>query len=206
MKHNLGYLFTCKTLAASTEGHAHKMAISARPHVQLIISGHKLLYIVTILIYVMQLHFKIPLTVNFVSDRYICRSIHMLWRDDGLQLFCHLRYARSLVVQAVLQGRTQDLEFRGGASGVSRISARGVLKVRPHTKSGGGGGGGEGGGGGNSLRVQYEKWGGGGGGGGNSLQVQYEKWGGGGGGAIRFRSDTKSGGTFRFSLRPLFGT
>ena len=27
-------------------------------------------------------------------------------------------------------------------SGVSRISARGVLKVRPHTKSGGGGGGG----------------------------------------------------------------
>ena len=29
-------------------------------------------------------------------------------------------------------------------SGVSRISARGVLKVRPHTKSGGGGGGGGG--------------------------------------------------------------
>ena len=32
----------------------------------------------------------------------------------------------------------------GADSGVSRISARGVLKVRPHTKSvGGGGGGGE---------------------------------------------------------------
>ena len=39
--------------------------------------------------------------------------------------------------------------------GVSRISARGVLKVRP--------GGGRGGG--NSLQVRYEKWGGGGGGG-----------------------------------------
>ena len=55
--------------------------------------------------------------------------------------------------------------------GVSRISARGVLKVRPHTKSGGGGGGGQFAsgpirkvGGGNSLRVRYEKWGGGGGG------------------------------------------
>ena len=33
--------------------------------------------------------------------------------------------------------------------GVSRISARGVLKVRPHTKSGPGGG--------NSLQVRYEK-------------------------------------------------
>ena len=30
----------------------------------------------------------------------------------------------------------------GGGSGVSRISAREVLKVRPDTKSGGGGGGG----------------------------------------------------------------
>ena len=51
-------------------------------------------------------------------------------------------------------------------SGVSRISARGVLKVRPDTKSGGGGGGG----------VQFasgpiQKVGG------NSLQVRYEKWG-----------------------------
>ena len=45
----------------------------------------------------------------------------------------------------------------GGGSGVSRISAREVLKVRPDTKSGGGGGGG-------------------------------------GGAAVRFRSDTKSGG------------
>ena len=45
-------------------------------------------------------------------------------------------------------------------SGVSRISARGVLKVRPHTKSGGGGGGRAG-----ASGPIYEKWGGGGGGG-----------------------------------------
>ena len=63
------------------------------------------------------------------------------------------------------------------ARGVSRISARAVLKVRPHTKSGGGGGGG-----GNSLQVRYEKWGcsplttGGGGGGG---AVAYDEGGGG---------------------------
>ena len=37
-------------------------------------------------------------------------------------------------------------------SGVSRISARGVLKVRPHTKSGGGGGGG------GASGPIYEKW------------------------------------------------
>ena len=52
-------------------------------------------------------------------------------------------------------------------SGVSRILARGVLKVRPHTKRNVGGGGG-GGGGCNSLHVRYEKWGGGGGEGGQS--------------------------------------
>ena len=96
--------------------------------------------------------------------------------------------------------------------GVSRISARGVLKVRPHTKSGGGGGGKS------TSGPIYEKWGGGGGGeavhfrshirkvgGGQSTSGPiYEKWGGGavhirsdirkvgggGGGAIRFRSDT----------------
>ena len=55
-----------------------------------------------------------------------------------------------------MQGRTQDLELGGSASGVSRISARGVLKVRPHTKSGGGGGGG----GGSPLQVRYTKVGG----------------------------------------------
>ena len=63
------------------------------------------------------------------------------------------------------------------ASGVSRISARGVLKVRPHTKSGGGGGGG---GGVLQLRSDIRKVGGGGGGG--ALQVRYTKSGGGGGG------------------------
>ena len=47
--------------------------------------------------------------------------------------------------------------------------ARGVLKVRPHTKSGGGGGGG----GQSTSGPRYTKSG--------------------GGGAIRFRSDTKSG-------------
>ena len=36
-------------------------------------------------------------------------------------------------------GADAGFRVRGGASGVSRISARGVLKVRPHTKSGGGG-------------------------------------------------------------------
>ena len=40
-------------------------------------------------------------------------------------------------------------------SGVSRISARGVLKVRPHTKSENGGGGG----GGGASGPIYEKWG-----------------------------------------------
>ena len=86
---------------------------------------------------------------------------------------------------------------------------RGVLKVRPHTKSGGGGGGGravhfrsdirkvEGGqfaqvryekcvcvcgGGGQFASGPIRKVEGGGGGGGNSLRVRYEKWGGGGGG------------------------
>ena len=48
---------------------------------------------------------------------------------------------------------------------------RGVLKARPHTKSGGEGG--------SPLQVRYTKSGGGGGGGGNSLQVRYEKWRGG---------------------------
>ena len=50
-------------------------------------------------------------------------------------------YSYRLVARHWCQGRTQDLELggRGGASGVSRISARGVLNVRPHTKSGGGG-------------------------------------------------------------------
>ena len=60
-------------------------------------------------------------------------------------------------------------------SGVSRISARGVLKLRPDTKSGGGGGGAVGfwpgtksGGGGGVLSVSgpVRKAGGGGGGGG----------------------------------------
>ena len=51
------------------------------------------------------------------------------------------------------------------SNGVSRISARGVLRVRPHTKSGGGGGGGR-------FRSDIRKVG----------------WG--GGGAFRFRSDT----------------
>ena len=56
-------------------------------------------------------------------------------------------------------GKSETLQSQGTCTrGVSRISARGVLKVRPHTKSGGGGGG-------NSLQVRYEKWGGGGGGG-----------------------------------------
>ena len=64
------------------------------------------------------------------------------------------------------QGRTQDLELGGGASGVSRISARGVLKVRPYEKWGGGASG-----------PIYEKWGGGGGGGASG--PIYEKWRGG---------------------------
>ena len=51
-------------------------------------------------------------------------------------------------------------------SGVSRISARGVLKVRPHTKSGGGGGGG-----GGRFRSDIRKVGGGGGA--IPLQVRY---------------------------------
>ena len=73
-------------------------------------------------------------------------------------------------ISRFLPGADAGFRVRGGASGVSRISARGVLKVRPHTKSGGGGGGG-----GGASGPIYEKWGGGG------LQVRYTKSGGGGG-------------------------
>ena len=66
-------------------------------------------------------------------------------------------------------GADAGFRVRGGASGVSRISARGVLKVRPHTKSVGGGGGASG--------PIYEKWGGGG-----RFRSDIGKVGGGGGG------------------------
>ena len=59
-------------------------------------------------------------------------------------------------------------------SGVSRISARGVLKVRPHTKSGGGGA--------VHFRSDIRKVGGGGGG--QFASGPIRKVGGGGGGAI----------------------
>ena len=82
-------------------------------------------------------------------------------------------------------GAGEDVEDRG----VSRISARGVLKVRPHTKSGGGGGGGSPlqvrytkSGGQSTLGPIYEKWGG------SPLQVPYTKS---GGGAVHFRSDIR---------------
>ena len=85
-------------------------------------------------------------------------------------------------------------------SGVSRISASRVLKVRPHTKNGGGGGGGS------PLQVRYTKSEGGGGGGASPLQVRYTKSAGG----IRFRSDMKSGGGggpvhFRSDIRKVEG-
>ena len=82
-------------------------------------------------------------------------------------------------------GADAGFRVRGGASGASRISARGVLKVRPHTKSGGGGGGGGTSGpiyekwGGRGLQVRYTKSGG-------ALQVQYTKSGGGGGASDTF--------------------
>ena len=88
---------------------------------------------------------------------------------------------------------------------------RGVLKVRPHTKSGGGGGQSTSGpiyekwGGGSPLQVRYEKWGGGGGGG-QFTQVQNEKW---GGGAVHFRSDIRKvgagggGGGGQFASGPI---
>ena len=99
-------------------------------------------------------------------------------------------------------GAGEDVEDRG----VSRISARGVLKVRPHTKSGGGGGGG-----GSPLQVRYtksggqstsgpiyEKWGG------SPLQVPYTKS---GGGAVHFRSDIRKvgggGGGRQFASGPI---
>ena len=66
--------------------------------------------------------------------------------------------------------RASQLCRAAPASGVSRISARGVLKVRPHTKSGGGA----------SAQVRYTKSGGGGGGGGGASGPIYEKWRGGG--------------------------
>ena len=113
-------------------------------------------------------------------------------------------------------GADAGFRVRGGASGVSRISARGVLKVRPHTKSVGGGGGG----GGGASGPIYEKWGGGGGGrfrsdigkvgGGGALQVRYRKsgGGGGGGGGRRFRSDIRKvgggGGAIPLQVRYLW--
>ena len=85
---------------------------------------------------------------------------------------------------------TRALRARAsGFRGVSRISARGVLKVRPHTKSGGGGGGGQ-----STSGPIYEKWGWGWGGGGQSTSGPiYEKWGWGGGSPLQVRY-TKSGG------------
>ena len=63
-----------------------------------------------------------------------------------------------LVLHWALRSSGADAGFRvrGGASGVSRISAKGELKVRPHTKRGGGGA--------SRLQVRYTKSGGGGGG------------------------------------------
>ena len=99
----------------------------------------------------------------------------------------------TLLVSMLIAGADAGFRVRGGgASGVSRISARGVLKVRPHTKSGGV----------VNFRSDIRKVGGGGGGGQfasgpirkvggrDSLQVRYEKWGGGGGDSLQ----TKSGG------------
>ena len=68
----------------------------------------------------------------------------------------------------LIQGRTQDLELGGAPVAYPGFQRGGVLKVRPHTKSGGA----------VHFRSDIRKVGGGGG----------------GGGAIRFRSDTKSGG------------
>ena len=72
------------------------------------------------------------------------------------------------------QGRTQDLELGGGRQWRIQDFSKGVLKVRPHTKSGGGGGGG-----GSPLQVLYAKSGGGGGGGGQSASGPIRKVGGG---------------------------
>ena len=79
------------------------------------------------------------------------------------------------------QGRTQDLELGGGASGVPRISARGCLRLGPIRKVWGGGGGVQslttgGGGGGSPLTT-----GGGGGGGGGCSRLRR------GGGTVRLR-------------------
>ena len=78
-------------------------------------------------------------------------------------MLMHCKKGRPIESQVGAWGRTPT-----GAplSGVYRISARGELKVRPHTKSGGGGGGGQ------STSGRYMKSGGGGGGG-SPLQVRY---------------------------------
>ena len=136
-------------------------------------------------------------------------------RADSLLLyhqfrFCHFQCsclnlfpARRTIVVYFLFGTIPRAILVHPCSGVSRISARGVLKVRPHTKSGGGGqstsgpiyekwgGGGQstsgpiyekwGGGGAVHFSPIYEKWGGGGGGGGGGQSTSgpiYEKWGG----------------------------
>ena len=95
--------------------------------------------------------------------------------------------ARSLVKSFATYG-VPDLvailvEVLSPSSGVSRISARGVLKLRPDTKSGGGGGGG------GVLSVSGPA------GGVLSVSSPIRKAGGwGGGGAVGFWPDTKSGG------------
>ena len=79
------------------------------------------------------------------------------------------------------------VEVLSPSSGVSRISARGVLKLRPDTKSGEGGGGGGGGGGVLSVSCPIRKAGGGVGGECCRFLARYEKRGGGGGeGCCRF--------------------
>ena len=82
----------------------------------------------------------------------------LLMRADRRVLYERMESPRC----ASLMGNAPCI-YTATPSGVSGISARGVLKVRPHTKSGGE----------STSGPIYEKWGGGGGG--NSLQVRYEK-------------------------------
>ena len=71
--------------------------------------------------------------------KYVMDKHFLIWLTYFMIHICNI-HELQICKNIMSQGRTQDIELGGGASGVSTISARGVLKVRPHTKSGGGGG------------------------------------------------------------------
>ena len=106
--------------------------------------------------------------------KYVMDKHFLIWLTYFMIHICNI-HELQICKNIMSQGRTQDLELGGGASGVSRISARGVLKIRPIRKVGGGGGG--------AIRFRSDT-----------------KRGGGGG---RFRSDIRNVGGGQFASGPI---